>query len=155
MTYQEHTLFVYDLNFNKIREQYFDTDSHEGWGMTTDGTYLIVSDGSSNIQYFEPQTFKLVKRITVNESGFPTANVNELELIDGFIYANQWKEKWIYKIDPATGNVVAKTDIGDIWNQTIQNNVDAVPNGIAYDSRSKKIYITGKNWPRLYEVKFQ
>jgi glutamine cyclotransferase len=157
MTYQQHTVFVYDLNFNKKREMYFDTDNHEGWGMTTDGTNLIVSDGSSSLQYFEPTTFHLLKRVTVTEAGVPVPNVNELELIDGFIYANQWQliPSYIFKIDPATGNVIAKTDITNIWDQTTQLNDSAVPNGIAYDSTSKKIYITGKNWPKLYEVRFQ
>lgn len=155
MTYQEHTVFVYDLNLNKKREFYFDTDTHEGWGMTTDGTNLIVSDGSSNLQYFEPSTFKLLKRVNVTEAGFPIAKVNELEWINGYIYANQWYERWIYKIDPITGQVAAKSDIGNIWEQTAQNNQEAVPNGIAYDSATKKVYITGKNWPNIYEVKFQ
>lgn len=154
MTYQEHTVFVYDLDLNKKREMYFDTDTHEGWGMTTDGTSLIVSDGSSNIQYFDTN-FKLQKKVNVVEGGYPIPKVNELELIDGYIYANQWTEPWIYKINPSTGEVVAKSNIENIWNQTTQNNQDAVPNGIAYDSTSKKIYITGKNWPRVYEVKFQ
>jgi len=158
MTYEEHTVFVYDLNLNKKRQFYFDTDNHQGWGMTTDGTNLIVSDGSSSIQYFQPSTFKLLKRINVTESGVPVPNVNELELIDGFIYANQWEfnPSYIFKIDPATGQVVAKTDITSIWNQTMQNDsAETGPNGIAYDSTTKKIYITGKNWPKLYEVKFQ
>jgi len=153
MTYQDHTVLVYDLGLNKKREFYFDTDNHEGWGMTTDGKNLIVSDGSSSIQYFEPSTFHLLKRITVKEAGVPLPNVNELELIDGYIYANQWQYPYIYKVDPASGDVVAKTDITNIWNQTA--NQDAVPNGIAYDSAAKKIYITGKNWPKIYEVKFQ
>jgi glutaminyl-peptide cyclotransferase len=155
LTYQEHAVFLYDLNLNKKGEKYFDTDTHEGWGMTTDGTSLIVSDGSSNIQYFDPASFKLLKRVTVTEGGYPIAKVNELELIDGYLYANQWMEKWIYKIDPTTGQVLAKSDISNIETQTIQNNPDAVPNGIAYDSAAKKIYITGKYWPRVYEVKFQ
>lgn len=157
MTYQEHTVFVYDLDLNKKREFYFDTDNHEGWGMTTDGKNLIVSDGSSSIQYFEPSTFHLIKRIPVTESGVPVPNVNELELINGYIYANQWllNPSYIFKIDPANGNVVAKTDITNIWDQTTQLDTNAVPNGIAYDSTSKKIYITGKNWPKIYEVKFQ
>ena len=155
LTYQEHAVFVYDLNLIKRREMYFDTDTHEGWGMTTDGQNLIVSDGSSNLQVFDPSNFKLIKRIPVTEDGYPVAKVNELEMINGYIYANQWFSDWIFKIDPGTGAIIAKSDVSTIRNQTVQNNQEAVTNGIAYDSSSKKIYITGKNWPSLYEVKFQ
>jgi len=156
MTYKEHTLFMYDMNFKKLKEQSFDTDTHEGWGMTTDGTNLIVSDGSSSLQYFAPSTFTFLRKIMVNEQGMPVGNVNELEYIDGYIYANQWNEPYILKIDPSTGAVVAKSDINSIWEQERRNkpNVD-VPNGIAYDPNTKKIYITGKYWSQDYEVKFQ
>jgi glutaminyl-peptide cyclotransferase len=156
LTYQEHAVFVYTLDFKKIKELYFDNDNHQGWGMTTDGTHLIASDGTSNLYYYDPATFKILKKITVTDSGTPGYNVNELEWIDGYIYANQWQLPYILKIDPSTGEVVAKADLTDIANKIKQRNPNAdVLNGIAYDPSTKKIYITGKRWPDTYEVLFQ
>jgi glutamine cyclotransferase len=156
MTYKEHTLFMYDMNFKKIAEKSFDTETHEGWGMTTDGTNLIVSDGSSSLQYFAPSTFTFLKKITVTEQGMPVAGLNELEWIDGYIYANQYTLSYLLKIDPSTGAVVAKSDISYIVDQVEKNEPwHDVVNGIAYDAKTKKIYITGKYWSQVYEVKFQ
>jgi len=157
LTYREpEVAFIYTLkDFKKIKELPFSTDTREGWGMTTDGTYLIASDGSSNLYYYEPSTFKLIKKIIVTDAGTLSYNVNELEYIDGYIYANQWKLPYILKIDPANGQVVAKIDLTDLWNNIKQKDPHAdVLNGIAYDSASKKIYVTGKWWPELYEVQF-
>ena len=156
LTYKEHTVFVYALkDFKKIKELPFNTDSGQGWGMTTDGTYLIASDGTNNLYYFEPSTFKLVKKLPVTDAGTPSYNVNELEYIDGYIYSNQWQLPYVLKIDPSNGVVVAKADLTDIWNRVKQKDTEAdVPNGIAYDPATKKIYITGKKWPELYEVQF-
>lgn len=154
LTYKEKKAFVYTLpDFRKIKE--YDTDFGEGWGMTTDGTYLIVSTGGSDLLYFNPSDFKLVKTQTVLENGSPSHDVNELEYIDGFIYANQYQYPYILKINPSTGEVVAKADLTQLWERlkAIDPKVD-VPNGIAYDSSTKKIYVTGKLWPELYEVQF-
>jgi glutamine cyclotransferase len=123
--------------------------------MTTDGTSLILDDGSGNLYYFEPGTFKLLKKIAVTDGGALSYNLNELEYIDGYIYANQWQQPYILKIDAANGQVIAKADLTDIWNRIQQKNPAAdVLNGIAYDSTTKKIYVTGKKWPDLYEVQF-
>jgi glutamine cyclotransferase len=156
LTYQEHTAFVYTLkDFKKIKELSFSTDSGEGWGMTTDGTYLIAGDGTSNLYYYDPADFKLVKKLTVTDAGTLSYNVNELEYIDGYIYANQWQLPYILKIDPANGQVVAKIDLTDLWGNVRQKDPHAdVLNGIAYDPASKKIYVTGKWWPEIYEVQF-
>ncbi|HEV8284913.1 MAG TPA: glutaminyl-peptide cyclotransferase [Chitinophagaceae bacterium] len=157
LTYQEHVAFVYTVkDLKKIKQLPFSTESGEGWGMTTDGTYLIATDGSSNLYYYEPSTFKLVKKLTVTDAGTLSYNVNELEWIDGYIYANQWQLPYILKIDPSNGQVVAKVDLTDLLNRIKQKDPHAeVLNGIAYDSASKKIYVTGKWWPELYEVQFQ
>jgi glutamine cyclotransferase len=133
----------------------FSTESGEGWGMTTDGTFLIATDGTSNIYYYDPATFKVVKKITVTDAGTLSYNVNELEYIDGYLYANQWQLPYILKIDPSNGQVVAKIDLTDLWNGVKQKDPHAeVLNGIAYDAATKKIYVTGKWWPELYEVQF-
>ncbi|MBI5858745.1 MAG: glutaminyl-peptide cyclotransferase [Sphingobacteriales bacterium] len=153
LTWKNKKVFVYTLrDFRKIKE--FDADI-EGWGLTNDGKNLIVSTGSSELNYYEPSTFKLLKTQTVTESGMPVASINELEYINGFVYANQYQLAYIFKIDPSTGAVVAKADLQSMWDRIKAIDPEAdVPNGIAYDTATKKIYITGKWWPELYEVQF-
>ena len=153
LTWKEKSVFVYTLkDFKKIKEFTIHTD---GWGLTTDGKQLIASDGSSTIYYYDPSTFKLLKTQDITESGSLSYNLNELEYINGFIYANQYQAPYIFKIDPATGQIVAKADLNKMWDRikAIDPKAD-VPNGIAYDTATKKIYITGKLWPELYEVQF-
>jgi len=154
LTYKTQVGFMYSLkDFKKLGE--FNYDMKEGWGMTTDGKYIIASDGTSNLYFYEPGSFKLIRTQGVTESGSYLSNVNELEYINGYIYANQYTTGYILKIDPATGQVIAKSDIQPIWDRikTLNPNAD-VPNGIAYDPATKKTYLTGKNWPELYEVQF-
>jgi len=154
LTWKEKVVFVYTMkDFRKVKELPLNTD---GWGITTDGTNLIVSDGGSDLYFYEPSSFKLVKKITVTDGGSPAYNINELEFINGYVYANQWQLPYLMKIDPNTAQVVAKADLTEIWRRIKDKDPHAdVPNGIAYDSSSKKIYITGKKWPELYEVTFQ
>jgi glutamine cyclotransferase len=155
LTYTERAVFVYTMDFKKIKEYTITTDNGQGWGMTTDGTNLIVDDGSSNLYFYDPSTFKLIKKLVVTDAGALGYNLNELEYIDGYIYANQWQLPYILKIDPSNGKVVAKVDLTDVWNRIQQKAPKAdVLNGIAYDAETKKIYITGKNWPEMYEVQF-
>jgi glutamine cyclotransferase len=153
LTWKEKVVFVYTLNdFKKIKEFPLTTD---GWGLTNDGKNLIVSTGGSDLYYYDPATFKLLKTQTVMEGSSPSFNLNELEYIDGFVYANQYTYPYIFKIDPATGQIVAKADLTQMWDRIKAIDPDAeVPNGIAYDAVTKKIYITGKWWPELYEVQF-
>lgn len=152
LTWKERKVFAYTLpDFNKVKEFSINT---EGWGITTDGKELIVSDGTNNLYYYNPSTFQLLRSHSVTDAGSLAFNLNELEYIDGFVYANKWQGSEIYKIDPATGKIVAKIDVTDIWNKIKAKDPAAdVPNGIAYDSASQKIYITGKRWPELYEIK--
>ena len=157
MTYQEHVIFVYNVKtFKKVKELRLEG---EGWGMTNDGKNLIVSNGSSNLYYYEPGTFKLFKTIPVNENGAAVPNINELEYVNGYVYANQWQYDYIIKIDPSNGNVVAKYDLSGLHDSVkkIDPRMDpdaAVLNGIAYNHATKKFYVTGKNWPQIYEVQF-
>lgn len=153
LTWKEKKAFAYTLkDFKKVKE--FDVNI-EGWGLTTDGKDLIASNGGSDLYYYDPHTFKLLKTQTVTENGTPSHDINEMEYINGFIYANQYQQGYILKIDPATGVIVAKADITLLWNQAKSANPNAdVPNGIAYDDSTKKVYITGKWWPKLYEVSF-
>jgi glutamine cyclotransferase len=153
LTWKEKTVFVYTLkDFKKVKEFSINT---EGWGITTDGKELIVSDGTSNLYFYEPSTFRLLRTQAVTESGSLSHNLNELEYIDGFVYANQWQYPYILKIDPASGKIIAKADLNDVWNRVKARDPEAdVPNGIAYDVATKKIYVTGKLWPELYEIQF-
>lgn len=151
LTWKEKTVFAYTLNdFKKVKEFRIDT---EGWGITHNGQELIVSDGTSNLYYYNPSNFQLLRTQSITEAGNLSYNLNELEYIDGFIYANQWQYPYIFKIDPGSGSIVGKIDLTDIWNRVKAREPQAdVPNGIAYDSAAKKIYITGKKWPELYEI---
>lgn len=154
LTYREKVGFMYSLkDFKKIGE--FSFSGAEGWGMTTDGKSIIATDGSSNLYYYEPGTFKLQRTQSVTESGSLAFNLNELEYINGFLYANQWQAPYILKIDPSSGQIVAKADLTEVWKRVQLTDPKAdVPNGIAYDETTKKIYVTGKLWPELYELQF-
>jgi len=176
LTWKSKIGFIYDATtFKKIGE--FTFPSNEGWGMTTDGTYLIMSDGTSNISYFDPasstpvavevhynnddsdmktlNSFRLVKIVGVTDNNGPVADINELEIINGFIYANQYRTNYILKIDPASGKVVGKLDFTTLDSEAKNKYPESAEmNGIAYDSVAKKIYVTGKLWPNIYEVRF-
>jgi glutamine cyclotransferase len=151
LTWKNKVVFAYTLkDLKKVKEFTINTD---GWGITTDGKELIVSDGTSNLYYYEPSSFRLLRTQTVTEAGSFSYNLNELEYIDGYIYANQYQAPYIFKIDPPSGSIVAKADITDVWDRVKAKDPAAeVPNGIAYDSATKKMYITGKWWPDLYEI---
>lgn len=151
LTWQEYKVFVYTLkDFKQVKEYDIAT---EGWGLTNDGQKLIVSDGTGMLYYYDPSTFKLLSKSSIMEGNSYTFNLNELEYIDGFVFANQYTYPYILKIDPAAGRVVAKYDVNDMWKRvkTVKPDVD-VPNGIAYDSTTKKIYVTGKLWPEMYQI---
>ncbi len=160
LTYKEKTGIVYDAKTLK-QLQTFSYPNAEGWGMTNDGTNLIYSDGTDELFFIDPVSFKEVKRIQVKDQYGTVTRINELEYIKGYIYANQWQADLIYKIDPATGNVVGIADLRNLRQQTgilalgqaTDETQPEVMNGIAYDAANNKIYITGKNWPKLFEVK--
>lgn len=153
LTWQNNKVFAYTLsNFKQVKEYPLQT---EGWGITTNGKELIVSDGSSSLYYYEPSTFAFIRQQNITEKGLIAPYINELEFIDGFIYANQYMTPFILKIDPAKGEVVGKVDVTELWKRAKAKNPNAdVPNGIAYDEATRKIYITGKLWPELHEVQF-
>lgn len=153
LTWQDKVVFAYTLkDFKKIKEFSINT---EGWGMTSDGKELIVSDGTSNLYFYNPSDFKLLRTQSVTMGSELVNSINELEWIDGFIYANQYQQPYILKIDPHSGDVAGRIDLTQIWDRVKKIDPQAdVPNGIAYDADTKKIYITGKKWPELYEVQF-
>lgn len=154
LTYKTKLGFVYDAaNFRKLGE--FTFPSREGWGMTTNGANLIMSDGTSNITYLDPTTFQVVKTLPVSDNNGPVSNVNELELIHGYLYANQWQTDYILKIDTSTGKVVGQLDLTSIASEARNKFPGAeVLNGIAYNPASGLTYVTGKLWPNIYVIKF-
>ena len=151
LTWQEQKVFVYTLKDFKLIKEY--DIIGEGWGITNDGQKLIVSTGSGMLFFYDPSSFKLLSKTSIMEGNGNTFNLNELEYIDGFVYANQYQYPYILKIDPAAGRVVAKYDVTDLWKraQSINSYVD-YPNGIAYNDSTKKIYVTGNLWPEMYEI---
>ncbi len=158
LTYREGNGFVYNLATLK-RESSFSFPTQEGWGMTNNGSHLIFNDGGNVLYFMEPATSKVVKQLSVTDEHGPVNQINELELINGYIYANQWQVDVILKIDTGTGKVVARADLSGIRQQagippmTGRENAPDVLNGIAYDATGNRIFITGKNWPKLFEIK--
>jgi glutamine cyclotransferase len=154
LTWKEQIVHVYTVNdFKKIKELPLNT---QGWGLTNDGKNLIASDGSNNLYFYEPSTFRLLRTQGVTENGSPAVNINELEYINGFIYANQWQYNYIIKIDPNSGQVVARLDLTELVNRVkAEAPYSQDLNGIAYNPETKKIYVTGKYWPQIFEIQFQ
>ena len=151
LTWKNRVVFMYSLkDFRKLKEFPLHTD---GWGITTDGKELIISDGTSNLNFYEAGSFKPLRTVSITEEGTLVNNVNELEYIDGYVYANKYQTNYILKIDPVTGIVVGKADLSGLADTIKRNHpYTDVLNGIAYDTATKKIYITGKWWPELYEI---
>lgn len=153
LTYQEHKVFVYDLNFKKLPQEF--EWPYEGWGMTTDGKSLILGTGGSNLYFVNPETFKIERTLGVSNNNGYVSNINELEWVDGAIYANVWQTNEIVKINPQTGLVEAKADFTDILKKNnVTDSTAEVLNGIAYNTSTKTFYVTGKWWPALFEIKF-
>jgi len=153
LTWQNGKCFVYDLaTFNKKSEFSY---SGEGWGLTTDGRALIMSDGSGRLRFLDPMTFKATRTITVAASGRPLKRLNELEYVKGEIFANIWGTDFIARIDPATGKVLGLIDCTGLLSLTDYDTTTDVLNGIAYDSRSGRLFVTGKHWPKLFEIRLK
>lgn len=155
LTWQSHVVNVYDLNNIDKPVQTFNWP-YEGWGITHNDKELIISDGSANLYFVNPADFRIRTTIQVTDNAGPVNNLNELEMINGFVFANVYTQDFIVKVDPASGNVVGRIDLPGLKDQYFKNQVIAdrtdVLNGIAYDSTSKKIYITGKRWPKMFEA---
>jgi glutaminyl-peptide cyclotransferase len=155
LTWQSGIGFIYDAKtFKKLGE--FKIPAREGWGLTHDSAHLIMSDGSSNLYFISPDSLRLLNIVSVTDNNGPVGNVNELEYINGFIYANQWQTPYILKIDPASGKVVGRINLENLVNEVNNKYPDANDlNGIAFDSANNKLYVTGKLWPNIYEIRLQ
>lgn len=149
LTWREHTGFVYDLNTFALMGN-FSVDT-EGWGLTFDGNQFILSDGSSTL-YFLNSSYKVVGSVNVHDGNASIAKLNELEYVNGDVYANIWRDHIIVIINPQTGQIKGYVDLESLQT-TANTSGENVLNGIAYDKASDRLFVTGKNWPQLYEIK--
>lgn len=157
LTWQHGIGFIYNANtYEKIDEFKYDTPIKQGWGLTHDNKNLIMSDGTDKIHYLDTATLKVVRSITVTDGSMRVKALNELEFINGYIFANVWQTNWILKINPSTGAVVGKLDLSPLANEirAIDSQADVL-NGIAYDANSRGLLVTGKLWPKAYLIKIQ
>jgi glutamine cyclotransferase len=150
LTWQSHIGFVYDKTTFTLLGNF--TYPTEGWGLTFDGKLLIMSDGSDNLYFLDQTTFQRTGQIQVHDGNTSVVNINELEYINGDVYANIWETHTIAVINPETGQVKAWIDLTGLQSATTLNS-EAVLNGIAYDAENDRLYVTGKDWPNLYQIK--
>jgi glutaminyl-peptide cyclotransferase len=149
ITWKDQKGFIYGLD-DLAPKGGFDYKA-EGWGLTQDGTSIIASDGTPVLKFLDPETFATKSTLTVTANGCPVKNLNELEWIDGQIYANIWQTDLIARIDPKTGKVLSFLDVNALKPGTATQ--EEVANGIAYDPAKKRIFVTGKHWPKMYEIR--
>ena len=151
LTWQTHVAFVYDKTTFEPKKRF--SYPGEGWGLTHDGTNLIMSDGSDELRVLDPATFSEKRRIKVTAAGLPLRNLNELEFVKGEIFANIWQTDYVARIAPDTGRVTAYIDLRGLLTASERANTDVL-NGIAYDAQQDRLFVTGKLWPKLFEIKW-
>jgi glutamine cyclotransferase len=152
LTWLSKTGFVYDLrSFRKLREFHYDG---EGWGLAHDASNLILSDGTNRLRYLDPESFKVVRTLEVYAGKEAVTNLNELEYIENDIYANVWHSNRIARIDSRSGEVRAWIDLSVLGSQE-QKEPEGVLNGIAYDSARRRLFVTGKDWAHLFEIRVE
>jgi glutaminyl-peptide cyclotransferase len=151
LTWRDQTGFRWDLKTLTLKSSF--RYPGEGWALTKDATHLIMSDGTPQLRVLEPKTFRELRRITVTADGEPVANLNELEWVKGEVWANIWTTNRIARIDPKTGAVKGWIDLTGLPETLTQHDPDSVLNGIAYDAKGDRIFVTGKNWPHLYQIR--
>ena len=150
LTYEAHVGFVYDRDSFELLEEF--NYSTQGWGITTDGERLIMSDGSATLYFWDPETFEEIGRVEVYDCDGPVKRLNELEYIHGEVYANVWQTDRIARIDPGTGQVVGWIDLSGLLTAEDRSVPVDVLNGIAYDEKNDRLFVTGKLWPKLFEI---
>ena len=151
LSWVSETGFIFDADsFEPLGTFSYDG---EGWGLTYDGERLILSDGSARLRLFDPASMEQTGTLDVTLNGRPVRRLNELEWVNGEIWANVWQSSRIVRIDPDTGRVTGIVDLSDIIPAGLSGSLDAVANGIAWNSQTGQIYVTGKLWPELYEIR--
>jgi glutamine cyclotransferase len=151
LTWQSEKGFVYDAKTLSKLESF--TYTGEGWGLTTDGQSLIMSDGTDVLRYIDPKTFRVWRQVAVRLNGQPVNMLNELEFIEGEIFANVWHTDVVVRINPADGNVVGVIDFTGIDSKETRRDPEHVLNGIAYDPIAREMFVTGKCWPKIYQIR--
>lgn len=154
LTWTSHKAFVYDrFSFALQRTMSY---QGEGWGLTHDSSQLILSDGTATLRFLDPKSFRVLRRLKVtDQSGRAIENLNELEYVRGEIYANIWQTDDIIRISPRTGKILGRIDLTGIIDKHALHGEGAVLNGIAYDEKGDRLFVTGKLWPKLFEIKVQ
>lgn len=152
LTWQSKFGYVFDAKTFTMKAKF--PYEGEGWGLASDAKYVYMSDGSASIRVLDPASLKEVRRVQVTAEGKPIDSLNELEMVNGELYANVWGTDVIARIDPATGKVTGWIDLSNLLPREKRGttSVDAVLNGIAYDGKHRKLYVTGKLWPKLFEI---
>lgn len=151
LTWQSHIGFVYDRDsFRLLRTFYYST---EGWGITNDGKYLIMSDGTANLYFLNPETFQEIRRVNVYDNTGSVTKLNELEYVKGEIFANVWLSDMIAKIDPKTGRITGWIDLKGLSPVKNDDKSTKTLNGIAYDAKNDRLLVTGKMWPYIFEIR--
>ncbi|MEJ7616172.1 MAG: glutaminyl-peptide cyclotransferase [Pyrinomonadaceae bacterium] len=155
LTWQTQKGFVYDLQTFKPLDEF--SYQGEGWGLTHDESFLILSDGTNRIRFLDPQNFAVKRTISVFDRGMPLSALNEIEFIKGVIYANVWQTDQIVQVDPETGKILGWINLAGLLRRAGDQPVDAeaVLNGIAYDDAYDRLFITGKLWPKLFEIRLK
>ena len=150
LTWETHVGLVYDrFSFRLLRTFSY---TGEGWGLTHDAKSLILSDGTPTLRFLDPATFKEMRRLTVTDHGKLVRDINELEYIDGQVYANIWHSDRIARISPRTGKVLGWIDLKGLLPKSEGSSPEAVLNGIAWDAQHRRLFVTGKQWPKLFEI---
>lgn len=153
LTWQSHTGFIYDTqSFRLLGTFSYPT---EGWGITCDGKNLIMSDGTSILRFLDPRKFTIVKKIEVRDRGKNVPHINELEYVKGEIYANIWDTGYIARISPQTGKVLGWIDLSGLYQLVRKGGKADVLNGIAYDVKNDRLFVTGKFWPNIFEIRVE
>jgi len=152
LTWQTQVGFVLDMKTFEVQRQF--SYPGEGWGLTHDEHELVMSDGTPALRFLDPKTLRETRRVRVTAAGEPVQQVNELEWVEGEVYANIWQSDRIARIDPKTGQVVGWIDLSGLLSvkDRLSGNPDVL-NGIAYDPAGKRLFVTGKLWPRLFEIR--
>ncbi|MGB3862996.1 MAG: glutaminyl-peptide cyclotransferase [Candidatus Aminicenantaceae bacterium] len=152
LTWYARTGFVYDKESFQLFKTFRYPFRIQGWGITNDGKHLIISDGSHRLYFIDPISFAPKKILEVYDHNGSVRKINELEYIEGVIFANVWQTSRIIRIDPSSGMITGIIDLSEIVPRQYRGHLDYVLNGIAYDSEGKRIFVTGKMWPRVYEL---
>ena len=150
LTWQSHLVFVHDKTTFESKGSHY--NATQGWGLAYDGSHLILSDGTANLQFMDPETFAPVRKVEVQLDGNAINQLNELEYINGEVWANVWQTDFILRIDPESGEVNSIVDLTGLSGQTQLGSSEAVLNGIAWDADAKRLFVTGKHWANLFEI---